>query len=277
MKLYQYRLALGLIFQMFFLSFGLNAQPLLFNFTFSTDHNGWTGDFADYPLGDETFYDLRWGWQNLPNFLPSINELLTKGMLLSGDNRSDDLFMFIKRPIDGLRPHTVYLLTFAVIIENNVPPGQFGIGGSPGESVFFKVGASTIEPHKVNEGGIYRLNVDKGNQSQGGKNAIVVGNLANPLVDPLDPIFQPKEFVSPAPLRIQTDEKGRLWLFVGTDSGFEGNSTYYVAQITVAAESVEGELSSDDFKGTIPLLNLINRVKQNKRSNLKKRIIIHRR
>lgn len=211
------------------------AKPTHFHFDFSTGNQNWQGDFTDYPIGQETFYELAWGWDNLPTPLDS----LSKGIFLSGNNHSDDLFMFIRRRVDGLKPNTFYDITFQVTIEDNIFPEQFGIGGSPGESVFFKVGASTKEPHKVDIRGFYILNVDKGNQADGGKNAIVVGDLANPLVNPDTPQFEPKVFDNHNnPLRIKTDNKGGLWLFVGTDSGFEGSTLYYIAHISVEAKRI---------------------------------------
>jgi hypothetical protein len=144
--------------------------------------------------------------------------------------------MFIKRQVSGLKPETTYDLTFDITLENHIPPKEMGIGGSPGESVFFKVGAAAQEPQKMNEQGFYYLNVDKGEQSQGGEHALVIGNLANPLVNPDDPQFQPKSLTNEGnPLKVTTDSQGCVWLFVGTDSGFEGPTLYYIAQIAVDA------------------------------------------
>lgn len=228
-----------LITQLFFSFYqNLEAKERQFNFDFSINNNGWQGDFTDYPVGEETFFELAWGWTSLPAPLTIFTPPLTQGLFLSGNNHSDDLFMFVKRQIRGLKPRTNYELFFEVTIENNIPPGQVGIGGSPGESVFFKVGASTIKPNKVDVEGFYLLNVDKGNQSTSGKNAIVVGNLANPLVNPLNPTFEPKQFANTTPLIVRTDRQGRLWLFVGTDSGFEGSTLYYIAKISVTAISI---------------------------------------
>jgi hypothetical protein len=272
------------IFRLSLLSLFLTCLPsqavdtTVFNFNFLTDNNHWIGDFADYPAGDESFYQLAWGWQNLPTPLPLANTALTKGMLLSGDNRSDDLFMFIKRQVKGLKPLTTYLINFAVTIENNVPPGTFGIGGSPGESVYFKVGASSVEPKKVNQEGFYLLNVDKGEQSQGGKNALVIGDLANPLVDPLNPLYEPKEMVSPASLEVQSDAKGRLWLFVGTDSGYEGSTNYYVAEVKITLEAlITNKVSSKEI---IKIKSRNSHQKFKKylnchKQNCKKRFLLH--
>ncbi len=207
-----------------------------YEFDFETNNNEWTGDFVDYPVGSEAFYELTWAWTTLPSELPHNGKILKKGMFVSGNNHSDDLFMFIKRPIKGLKPNTLYNLYFSVIIENDVLPDLIGVGGAPGEGVIFKVGASTIQPNKVDIDGYYLLNIDKGSQSNPGSNALVVGNLANPLVSPENPQFMPKTFNNVEPLTIKTDAQGQLWLFIGTDSGFEARTDYYIAHISLLAE-----------------------------------------
>ncbi len=195
-------------------------------FVFSGTFDGWKGDFADYPVGAEQFYELAWGWENLPLVVDGI---LDKGLYLSGNNHSDDLFMFVKYPLEGLEPETTYIIHFvSVIIESNAPEGRVGIGGAPGESLFFKVGASTEEPQKVDVRGFYLLNVDKGNQSQGGANAVVLGNIATPSEG-----YQVKEFCADNAFAITTDAQGKLWIFLGTDSGFEGLTKFYIARVDV--------------------------------------------
>lgn len=202
-----------------------------FNFNFSKGHDGWVADFADYPIGKEAFFELNWGWTNLP-YPMHENQ---KGMFLSGNNHSDDLLMFIKRQVDELDPNTEYDLMFNVTIESNVPVGQIGVGGSPGESVFFKVAASAKEPIKQIQGDYYRINIDIGSQGNGGNDGIVIGDLANPAVNVEAPSYMPKEMHSPRSFKAKTDEKGRLWLLAGTDSGFEATSHYYIAKISVTA------------------------------------------
>ena len=54
-------------------------------------------------------------------------------------------------------------------LATNVPTATFGIGGSPGESVFVKAGASTVEPLTEEDRNRHlRMNIDKGNQANGG-------------------------------------------------------------------------------------------------------------
>jgi hypothetical protein len=210
------------------------ANPLsseLIEYNFSTKTHGWTGDFADYPVGEESFYELTWGWAPLP----SPTDDFTSGLFLSGNNHSDDLFMFVKNKIENLLPDTEYRIVFHATIQNNVPSGLFGVGGSPGESVAVKVGASTEEPNKVEVNGFYKLNVDKGEQMEAGAAAVIVGDLANPSVDSDYPQYAFKEFDNgDSPMIVQTDASGNLWIFFGTDSGFESATTYYIPKITLS-------------------------------------------
>ena len=101
------------------------------------------------------------------------------GIYVQGHNRSDDLFMFLKKRVDGLRPDTAYEISVSIDLATNVSAGLIGIGGSPGESVFVKAGASTAEPVPLEDGkGYLRMNIDKGNQSRGGEAMAVLGNIA---------------------------------------------------------------------------------------------------
>jgi hypothetical protein len=221
-------------------SFG--TQRILNEFTFSNSDHGWVGEFADYPVGGESFFELSWGWENLPVEISVLGTNLAKGLFLTGNNHSDDLFMFAKRQIEGLRPNTFYDLTYSIVIECNVPSGiSVGIGGSPGKNVYFKVGASIDEPQKIALNDYYLLNVDKGNQCNSGRNALVIGDLESPALDPYDSRYFPKQLSHKIPLRMQSDSQGCLWIFLGTDSGFEGISKFYVAQVSLQLDEVEDD------------------------------------
>ncbi len=230
------RIFLSLVLSFFTLSsvFAGNSENTR-HYSFAAGSQQWTGDFTDYPKGQEQFYELAWGWENLPTDQnPQKSATFTKGIYLAGNNHSDDLFMYIKTPIQGLKANTQYAVTLSVNLATNVPEGKFGIGGSPGESVALKVGASTEEPIKIDRNGFYLLNVDKGNQQISGENAVVVGNLANPLVDSRNPQYAAKQVNNfNNPILVKTDSAGKLWIFVGTDSGFEGPSKYYVGEVNV--------------------------------------------
>ena len=198
----------------------------VFEFGFERGPEGWEVGFADLPVDfEQSIFDLDSGHRRLPDGLGS------GGIYVQGHNRSDDLFMFLKRRIDGLRPDSMYSVTATVDLATNIGGGSFGIGGSPGGSVFVKAGATTEEPEPAADAsGHLRMNVDKGNQAQGGESMVVIGDLAHP--DVVSGEYRIKTMDSArSPLSVRTDREGGMWLIVGTDSGFEGLTTIYYAGI----------------------------------------------
>ena len=200
---------------------------------FSAGLVGWTGDFADYPTGpnDSAFYELRFEYTNRPSNLGPTQ----KAILLSGNNHSDDLFMFIKKKVAGLKPNTEYILVFEVEFASNAEKNAVGVGGAAGESVYVKVGASGIEPRKIMEEGFYRLNIDKGNQSNSGSDMITIGNIA--VDSQVYNLVTQSNSNQNFQFRATSNGSGELWLIVGTDSGFEGTTTLYYTKVNVVFSS----------------------------------------
>lgn len=203
------------------------------SFDFNQSQDDWQGDFSDLPANDQdsVFYELKFAYTDLPANLGS-----RKSIMLSGNNHSDDLFMFIKRKITGLAPNTSYTLVFEVELASNAPKGSVGIGGSPGESVFLKAGASEIEPVKIVQSNQYVLNVDKGNQGTSGSNSITLGDIAiqsSSSSPEYALISRSNGYSSGPPFIAQSNSSGELWLFVGTESGFEGTTTVYYTKVNI--------------------------------------------
>ena len=210
-----------------------------YSFDFSQSQNDWQVDFTDFPTGadDSLIYELQFAYTNRPANLGAN----LKSMMLSGNNHSDDLFMFMKKKITDLTPNTDYTIVFDVELASNASKGSVGIGGSPGESVFLKAGAVGTEPRKVIEADQFALNVDKGNQSASGENVFVLGDIA---VD-----YGTKEYalitrnnaaVYNTPFIAKSNSKGEIWLIIGTDSGFEGTTTIYYTKVNVVFSATAG-------------------------------------
>ena len=182
--------------------------------------------FADLPVDyDQSIYELDHEHRPLPDGLEG------SGVYVQGHNRSDDLFMFLKRRVDGLRPNTVYAVSASIDLATDVPAGLIGIGGSPGESVFVKAGASTVEPLAEEDSNRHlRMNIDKGNQARGGESMVVLGNVAHPEVVNREYRIKTLDNTD-LPLSVTTDGEGGVWMIVGTDSGFEGLTRLYYARI----------------------------------------------
>ncbi|HEY3402111.1 MAG TPA: hypothetical protein VGK59_01925 [Ohtaekwangia sp.] len=197
-------------------------------YDFNEGLDGWTVDFADYPSGDQdsASYELQFAHTSLPGNLSG-----RKGIMMSGYNYSDDLFMFMKKKVTGLPPNKLFTIVFQIELASNAPTGAIGVGGAPGESVYVKAGASTMEPKKVVEQDQYVLNIDKGNQLESGEDVITLGNIA------VSPNTTEYELITRSNMNMnalfyaQTNSKGELWLIVGTDSGFEGLTTVYYTQL----------------------------------------------
>ncbi len=210
-----------------------------FEFEFENDEQGWVTGFADLPADyDPMIYELDSGWSELPSGLEG------NAIFLSGHNRSDDLFMFLKVQVEGLKPDSTYQVEFSIDLASNTPEGLMGIGGSPGESVFVKAGATTQEPEVItDDAGWLRMNIDKGNQASEGKDMINLGTLANPNID-LD-TFTGEEYAlmtltsEDRLFEVIPDGNGIVWLIVGTDSGFEGPTRVYYDKISIQMNEIE--------------------------------------
>jgi len=195
---------------------------------FARGPQGFVAGFADYPPSNEPIYGLEADYRALPEPLDATRSAL----YIAGTNRSDDLFMYYKGQVD-LEPGTAYRVSFEVELATEAPSGCGGVGGSPGENVWVKAGASLVEPRAVLDGqAILRMDVDKGQQSSGGRNALVLGDVANsrPCEEPFR--WELKS-LSGGRLWIQTSESGRAWIFFGSDSGFESRTALYYTRLRV--------------------------------------------
>ncbi|MFP4089291.1 MAG: hypothetical protein ACLFT3_03220 [Cyclobacteriaceae bacterium] len=87
------------ILMMIFLFFSCEEEEIVDEqvfdeaFTFEESMAGWEGDFADYPIGEDEFFELNYDREPLPAPLDQDRY----GLVLSGSNRSDD-FSFLPAP-----------------------------------------------------------------------------------------------------------------------------------------------------------------------------------
>ena len=131
----------------------------------------------------------------------------------------------------GFEPHRTYSVTFEVEFATEAPSGCAGVGGAPGESVHLKAGAAPVRPEPVDEDGYYQINIDKGNQFQGGSDAIRIGDVANSNTACLDWVWEMKTVESQDPFQVTADAEGTVWVIVGTDSGFEARTELYYTRV----------------------------------------------
>ncbi|MFC1563298.1 hypothetical protein ACFL6G_00115 [candidate division KSB1 bacterium] len=205
-----------------------DVDSVSFGYDFDS-REGWAVGFSDYPVGQEEFYELSYEVTTLPSNIGSNIPALK----ISGNNHSDDLFMYAKKRIVGLRSNTTYELRFNLSFATNESNESVGVGGSPGSGVYVKAGAYFSEPVAVEDNGYYLMNFDKGDQSEGGQDAVVLGTFgdSNP---PEDTSYRMNNLNSDSnPLTVTTSDLGILWIVVGTDSGFEATTTIYYYSLSV--------------------------------------------
>jgi hypothetical protein len=141
--------------------------------------------------------------------------------------------MGLYRKITGLRPQTSYKLVVSVDFATNAPADCGGIGGSPGTSVYFKLGAVNKEPlNNLDNLEYLRINLDKGNQAGSGIDMQVVGHIGNTLNCP-DHTYQMKTLTLTG-FQVTSSADGTLWILLGTDSGFEGKTVLYYDRVTIS-------------------------------------------
>lgn len=198
-------------------------------FSFATGRDGFTSDIADYAPGQETGdQGIRFVSEHRRLPPPLDNRF---GLLLGGTNRSDDLFMFIWREVSGLAPNRLYRVDVDVTIATNIGRNCAGVGGSPGEGVVIKAGASPVRPATSLVNGTFRVNFEKDRNPLpiGGDQVVTIGNFENSTEICSDGAYELKKLSSTGTRSgmVTSDASGRLWLVIGTDSGFEARTDIY--------------------------------------------------
>lgn len=205
----------------------INTQPVELSWTFNAEAEGWSGDFADYPAGEEEAYALYFGYDSLPQPLDSNQGALK----LSGVNHNNNLFMFVKKRITDLEPNAVYYATFTVEFATNEPGNELNATLVQGGKIFIGAGATSVEPEKVaDENNFYGMNIGKCNENQDGEDMIVLGSIIN---DSDEPIYTLKTITNEKPFHCLTNEQGELWIIIAVDSGVEAATELYYNKIQV--------------------------------------------
>jgi hypothetical protein len=199
-------------------------------FDFNLGMLGWTSDVSDLPANYNPApdgFDISYSVAPLPSPLDTSQ----KALRLTSFNQSDDLWQFLKRRVTGLKANTRYNVRFDVEIASDAPQDSVGIGGSPGGSVFVKAGAAAQEPKVEVQGGARVFTLDKGNQAQEGTQSLNLGTVG---ISGEEFDYQLKRLNNGTRLfPVRTDSEGNLWVYVGTDSGYEGRKTLFYTSVKV--------------------------------------------
>lgn len=218
------------LFILVFLVAHAQAKNIILSYDFNDGLQNWQAKFADYPFGEEEFFELNSGIRPLP---PEISTN-RQGLFISGNNHSDDLFMYMTKAIgkdEGIRARATYDVKFRVTFDSNAPTGCLGTGGAPGEGVILQGNVINQMPETF----IDDLNHVRTRFSH--------GNLISNIANGIECENSQGEYVSlvrtqPSTKRIRVGKDGKLWLIVGTDSGFESTTSLFYEKIEVFLEKV---------------------------------------
>ena len=192
--------------------------------------DGWSAVFAEYPDGSEEFYELNAGLKNLPEPLDQTK----KAFLLSGNNHSDALQMFLVKELTGLTPQSKYQVETEVELASKYPDGSVGIGGSPGNSVHlvskFATLGYTVEKGKSESDNVQLVLKKEENVPESVMN-LDLGDVSVPSDQYIYQLISRKKGSSPDV--VLSGKDGKLWVIVGTWSGFEGTSSLYYTKIKI--------------------------------------------
>ncbi len=203
-------------------------------FRFTDGSQRWIPGLADYSSQASKLNFTAEIRQVPPNYPAEL-----RAYYLESHNKPDDLFMFLKRELsslDGVEPNRDYSVSIHTGFFSNATDGGVGIGGSPGSSVYLKAGVSVAEPLAVlqDDGRYIGLSLDKGQQSQSGRDIHAISTIENG--QPAEQEGRPFVFLERVlnfPSLVRTDDRGVLWITVGTESGFEGVTGIYYYEIIV--------------------------------------------
>lgn len=192
---------------------------------FENDDMEFVGGVADVPVDH--------GDYNVVTEFAQIPDIESRGYKLSGNNHSDDMFLYTYLEIDAM-PNTMYRADLAFDFATSIPAGMMGVGGSPGASIYVKAGVIDQMPQVLVDDTLLeaylRMNIDHGSQSNSGTDMKVVGNAEKP-EDQTDDRFILKPFEYSTEVIAGTD--GKLYLIIGLDSGFEGIMEFYIDNINL--------------------------------------------
>jgi hypothetical protein len=198
-----------------------------YTYDFHDSKQGWEAFFSDYHVGGEQNYELAFEHGHLPEPLDTT----VPALMITGNNHSDDLVSMIYRKFDGLETNTTYAVTFNIELASNAPTNSFGVGGAP--DLALGAGGLSYPPASTTDGeGLYRPNFISALQSRESNGTFkMLGTIG--VGDDVYDFTLINRSNENDPINLTTNEKGELWLLVGTDSGYEGVTTLFYKNIRI--------------------------------------------
>ena len=206
----------------------VGSVTLDFDFNSPTQGDGWTAGAADFPVARAA--DV--GAVGDRRLLPAAISTTRQGLYQAGTNVTGDLFLFFKKRLIGLIPNTSYKISISLEFGSNL---HSGCTTGPGPQVWLKAGVSALEPTSdPNAGGIYRMSIEKGDQSDPGL-FTQLGDIRNGLTGcpPPGTLALRATTAQMQLATVVTDSQGGFWMFIGTQSTALARHEVYFNHLTI--------------------------------------------
>lgn len=182
----------------------------------------WTGEVALYKKGNVSLSFIA-----ERDTLPSPLDKTKYGFKLEATNTEDSLFLFVKKKVSGLNPNRTYVVYYTVDLVTTYPDTL----NSAGKLGTLKAGASAAEPKVIlNETTqYYGVSIRKGSPLVEGSEMTILGNLSNTATTGGFKMISLNNSIKP--VAVTPNAQGELWLCVGADTRFYGETSIYLDRI----------------------------------------------
>jgi len=202
----------------------LSPEKKVVEYYFQDNFQGWVPGFSGYPENAEQNFKLSYQHSISPLSLKELNKCIH----LSGLNKNQDLFVFMKRPLGNLNPNTTYLVSFKLETSGSLDLPDLNI----------KAGAISIEPRLVimegNDGSFVRISIDKGSGASDGEQMKSLGSKTEILRNDSFKLIQSDN--EAAPVEVRSNEFGEVWLIIGAEAGSHESVNMFINSIAVTIE-----------------------------------------
>lgn len=211
---------------------GDQPESIELSYNFADGAQGWEADVSQYPNGARDQLEFVGEVQPLPS---EIDESRT-AYYLKVNNTTESAFLFLKHPLgpdDGLEADTDYTVNYKVTYATNYPAD---CTEKAGQKMYMKMGGSTWEPANIlsDDQSQYKMNVRVGDNVVGGDAASTAGDLTHdePCADVVDTYIEATRNYTHT-RAVTTTADGNMWLLFGVDSGYLGETSFYVESLDV--------------------------------------------
>jgi hypothetical protein len=207
---------------------------------FSTGPQGWSPFFTDLPVNAELSYNLRIDL----GALPASTGIAGNGLVISGQNKGQELYIFLKKEVSGLQPNRLYNIRFRVDLATNI----IQLPGAANKSNIENTGTSLVAGALSFEPGIQRISPVSGllepnfnhRVSEGGGNR--TGDLIN-----LGPVGH--NGASPdfkllrldninTPFLARANDEGHIWILLGIHTSSKEELRLYLRSTRILFNGV---------------------------------------